>query len=174
VNIAGQGYGPVEYTRRLAFTERPAFTEWAGGSPVSNRAVSARRLEAHRDTPAVVPSPLAITAVVVNDFAARTLFCRLPDHLTGPGRIAWANGWQALQLAEENGWAGRTPLLWAATKTAEQVARVTAGDAQMLKCFFEPGNQAYSQLIGRPGLYVIVTADRATRYFLRCLFLHRP
>jgi hypothetical protein len=169
VNIAGQGYGPVETTQR----QPGVFTEW--DAPVSNRAVSARRLEAHQDTPAVVPQPLAITAVVVNDFANRTLFCRLPDHLTGPGRIAWGDGWQALQLAEENGWSSsRTPLLWAATRTAERVARGTAGDAQTLKFFFEPGNQAYSQLIGRPGLYAIVTADRATKYFLRCLFLHRP
>jgi hypothetical protein len=141
---------------------------------LANHAVSARRLEAHRDTPAVVPQPLAINAVVVNDFANRTLFCRLPDHLTGPGRITWADGWQALQLAEENGWGGGTPFLWAATKTAERVARASAGDAQTLKFFFEPGNAAYSQLIGKPGLYAIVTADRANRYFLRCLFLHRP
>src|SRR5512133_973653 len=113
--------------------------------------VSARRLEAHRDTPPPVPSPLAITAVVINDFANRTLFCRLPDHLTGPGRIAWTNGWQALQLAEENAWDwGGAPPLWAATKSAERVARASAGDAQMLKVFFEPGNQAYSQLIGKP------------------------
>ena len=94
--------------------------------------------------------------------------------MTGPGRIAWADGWQALQLAEENGWGGGTPFLWAATKTAERVARASAGDAQTLKFFFEPGNAAYSQLIGKPGLYAIVTADRANRYFLRCLFLHRP
>jgi hypothetical protein len=117
---------------------------------------------------------LAITATVVNDFAARTLFARLPDHLTGPGRIAWGDGWQALQLAEENGWEGRTPTLWASTKTAERVARGTAGEAQTLKFFFELGNQAYSHLIGRPGLYAIATFDRASRYFLRCLFLHRP
>ena len=155
-------------------TQRPAGRMMIPDAPLANRAASARRLEAHRDTPAVVPQPLAITAVVVNDFANRTLFCRLPDHLTGPGRIAWADGWQALQLAEENGWGGNTPSLWAATKTAERVARATAGDAQTLKFFFEPGNQAYSQLIGRPGLYAIVTADRAAKYFPRCLFLHRP
>jgi hypothetical protein len=155
-------------------TQKPAGRMMIPDAPLATRAASARRLEAHRDTPAIVPQPLAINAVVVNDFASRTLFCRLPDHLTGPGRIAWANGWQALQLAEENGWGGRTPLLWASTKTAERVARGAAGDAQTLKFFFEPGNAAYSQLIGRPGLSAIVTADRATKYFLRCLFLHRP
>jgi hypothetical protein len=121
-----------------------------------------------------LPQPLAIDAVVVNDFANRTLFCRLPDHLTGPGRIAWTNGWQALQLAEESGWRGNTPYLWAATKTAERVARATAGDAQTLKFFFGPNNQAYLQLIGKPGLAAIVTADRANKWFLRCLFLHLP
>jgi hypothetical protein len=117
---------------------------------------------------------MAINAVVVNDFANRTLFARLPDTLTGPGRIAWADGWQALQLAEERGWDSRTPSLWASTKTAERVARVTAGEGQQLKVFFQSGNAAYSQLIGKPGLYAIVTADRAARYFLRVLFLHRP
>jgi hypothetical protein len=40
-------------------------------APLANRAVSARRLEAHRDTPPVVPQPQAINAVVVNDFANR-------------------------------------------------------------------------------------------------------
>jgi hypothetical protein len=144
-------------------------------APLANRATSARRLEAHRDTPAPVPQPLAISAVVVNDFANRTLFCRLPDHLTGPGRIAWANGYEALRLAEENGWGwGDAPQLWASTKTAERVARAAAGDAQTLKFFFEPGNKAYGQLIGKPGLTAIVTADIATKYFLRCLFLHLP
>jgi hypothetical protein len=155
-------------------TQKPAGWMMVPDAPLATRAASARRLEAHRDTPTVVPQPLAITAVVVNDFANRTLFCRLPDVLTGPGRTAWADGYQALRLAEENGWGGGAPPLWAATKTAERVARAAAGDAQTLKFFFEPGNQAYSQLIGRPGLTAIVTADRATRYFLRCLFLHRP
>jgi hypothetical protein len=136
-------------------TQKPAGRMMIPDAPLATRAASARRLEAHRDTPAVVPQPLAINAVVVNDFANRTLFCRLPDVLTGPGRIAWTNGWQSLQLAEENGWGGAPPL-WAATRTAERVARVTAGDAQTLKCF-EPGNAAYSQLIGKPGLYAIVT-----------------
>ena len=90
-------------------TQRPAGmrTFPRSSSERSGRAVSARRLEAHRDTPPVVPQPLAINAVVVNDFANRTLFARLPDHLTGPGRIAWADGYEALQLAEEHGWGGR-------------------------------------------------------------------
>jgi hypothetical protein len=143
-------------------------------APLATRAASARRLQAHQDTPPPVPQPMAINAVVVNDFANRTLFARLPDTLTGPGRIAWADGWQALQLAEERGWDSRTPSLWASTKTAERVARVTAGEGQQLKVFFQSGNAAYSQLIGKPGLYAIVTADRAARYFLRVLFLHRP
>jgi hypothetical protein len=155
-------------------TQKPAGRMMIPDAPVANRATSARRLEAHRDTPAVVPQPQAINAVVVNDFSNRTLFARLPDTLTGPGRIAWGDGWQALQLAEERGWDSRTPSLWASTKSAERVARVTAGEAQTLKCFFPTGNQAYSGLIGKPGLYAIVTADIAHKWFLRLLFLHSP
>ena len=113
-----------------------------------------------------LPSPVAIDAVVVNDFPSRTLFVRLPDHTTGLQRIAWTQGYQALQLAEENGWSSNAPDLWAATKTAERVARVTAGEGQMLKVFFPPAeNLAYSGLIGRPGLSAIVTADRANKWF---------
>jgi hypothetical protein len=48
-------------------TQRPAGRMMIPDAPLANRAASARRLEAHRDTPAVVPQPLAITAVVVND-----------------------------------------------------------------------------------------------------------
>jgi hypothetical protein len=136
--------------------------------------VTARRLEAHRDTAATVPQPLAIVAVVVNDFANRTLFVKLPDHTTGAQRVAWQRGYEALQLWEETG-RGDIPPLWARSSDSDRVARAVPGDMASLKLFFppEPGS-AYSKLIGRPGLYGIATVDRAFGYFVGLKLLHRP
>jgi hypothetical protein len=120
-----------------------------------------------------VPQPMAIDAVVVNDSAARTLFVRLGDTVTGPARIAWLRGYQALVQSEASGYSGNLPDLWASTKTAERVAHGVPGDGGMLKFHFPVGNAAYAQLISKPRLTAIVTVDRATGYFLRCAFLHR-
>jgi hypothetical protein len=45
--------------------------------------------------------------------------------------------------------------------------------------FFPPGEQAYvkqaySMLVGKPGLYALVTVDNAKGFFMNCTFLHRP
>ena len=119
-----------------------------------------------------VPQPLAITGVVINDFPSRTLFVRRPDNFIGPGRIAWTRGYQALRRQEETGYRGDVPDLWASTKTADRVAHGKPADGFMLKFFFEPGNQAYGELIVKPRLTAIVTVDRSTGYFLGCKFLH--
>ena len=136
--------------------------------------VSARRLEAHRDTAPPVPRPLAITAVVVNDFAARTLFCRLPDHTTGSERVAWQQGYESLRLLEESGYSRGIPDLWAQFDGVERISRAVPGDAATLKFHFPPApDSAYSKLLGKP-LTAIVTVDRTMGNFLRCRFLHRP
>ena len=62
--------------------------------------VTTRRLEAHRDTAPPVPQPKAVDCVVLVDYAARTLYCRLPDSLTGLGRSHWTQAWQQLKLDE--------------------------------------------------------------------------
>ena len=142
-------------------------------APPANRTTSARRLEAHRDTPPVVPQPKAIDCVVVVDYPSRTLYARLPDSLTGLGRSHWTQAWQQLKLDEERGWGGRAPALWASTPTSDRVARVTAGEGQQLKVFFEPGNAAYLPLISKP-LVGIATVNLVQRWFLRLAFLHRP
>jgi hypothetical protein len=137
--------------------------------------VTARRVAAHQDTADVVPQPLTIEAVVVNDFAARTLFVRLGDTVTGSAREAWQRGYNALRLLEDSGYSRQTiPDLWASMKGADRISHAAAGDASMLKFFFEPGNTAYSQLVGKPRLYALVTVNRATGYFMGCKFLHRP
>jgi hypothetical protein len=88
-------------------TQRPA--GWmVPDAPVANRATSARRLEAHRDTPPVVPQPLAVDCVVVVDYPSRTLYARLPDSLTGLGRSHWTQAWQRLSwMRSAAGQAGR-------------------------------------------------------------------
>ena len=135
--------------------------------------VTTRRLEAHRDTAPPVPQPKAVDCVVLVDYAARTLYCRLPDSFTGLGRSHWTQAWQQLKLDEERGWSSRAPALWASTPTSDRVARVAAGEGQQLKVFFEPGNAAYLPLISKP-LVGIATVDLVQKWFLRLAFLHRP
>jgi hypothetical protein len=36
------------------------------------------------------------------------------------------------------------------------------------------GAKVYAELVGRPGLYAFVTADKSARYFLGVTFKHRP
>jgi hypothetical protein len=152
-------------------TQKPAGRMMIPDAPLANRAVSARRLQAHQDTPPPVPQPKAIDCVVVVDYPSRTLYARLPDSSTGLGRSHWTQAWQQLKLDEERG--SRAPDLWASTPTSDRVARVTAGEGQQLKVFFEPGNAVYSQLISKP-LVGIATVDLAQKWFLRLSFLHRP
>jgi hypothetical protein len=137
--------------------------------------VTARRIAAHQDTAPPVPSPLAIDAICINDFANRTIFVRLPDHTTGSQRIAWSNAFAALQLAEESGYPTRgAPSLGARFQNNDRIARAVPGDLASLKFFFPPDpSSVYSKLIGKPGLYAIVTVDRAFGYFMNCKFLHR-
>jgi hypothetical protein len=120
-----------------------------------------------------LPEPQAITGVVVNDFPSRTLFVRLPDLTTGSQRILWQRGHAALVQMEATGFRGNVPDLWAATKDSERVAHAVPVEGGLLKFHFPVGpGSAYSQLISKPRLTAIVTCDRASGYFLRCLFLH--
>ena len=130
--------------------------------------MTAARVEAT----STAPQPQAINGVVINDFPSRTLFVRLPDNSIGPGRVAWRRSYEALRQAEESGYQSRVPDLWAATKTADRVAHGFTADGLMLKFHFPVGNSAYSELLLKSRLTAIVTVDRSSGYFLRCLFLH--
>jgi len=44
----------------------------------------------------------------------------------------------------------------------------------MLLFRFRPGETAYTELIGRPRLYAIVTIDRELARFMTVKFLNRP
>jgi hypothetical protein len=85
------------------------------------------RLQEHQDTNAAAPfrNPMAIKAVVDNDFANRTLFGEAARH-AGLGRagLRGADGLAGVAAGPRRSavWDSRTPSLWASTKTAERVA----------------------------------------------------
>jgi hypothetical protein len=119
-----------------------------------------------------LPQPAAIEAFVDNDVLSRTLSVRLSQREMGYTKLLWREAFQALQAAEEDGWR-RHPFLWASVPGAREVAHVKPGDFQTLLVHFPPGEQSYSKLISRPGLYAIVTVDRSSRRFLSLKFLNR-
>lgn len=103
--------------------------------------VTARRIAAHAgDTPANVPIPMTLTCKVINDFANRTLFVRLPDTAGGTQRVAWRRAQQALVQAENEGYQSQrgAPQLWArGVGAGDRIAYGTPGDAwDTLKFFF--------------------------------------
>jgi hypothetical protein len=51
-----------------------------------------------------VPQPLAVTGVVSNDLANRTLTVRLSDLEQGFPRLCWKASYAALRRSEESGW----------------------------------------------------------------------
>jgi hypothetical protein len=123
---------------------------------------------------------MTLTCKVINDFANRTLFVRLPDTAGGTQRVAWRRAQQALVQAENEGYQSQrgAPQLWArGVGAGDRIAYGTPGDAwDTLKFFFPAPDPAaaYSKLIGKPGLYALVTVDNAKGFFMGCSFLHRP
>jgi hypothetical protein len=51
---------------------------------------------------------------------------------------------------------------------------VVAGPYQSLVAHFPAGEQAFQQLIGKPGLFAFVSVDRSTGRFIGVKFLNRP
>jgi hypothetical protein len=140
--------------------------------------VTARRIAAHAgDTPANVPMP-TLDAVVVPDYANRILYVRLPDQAGGGERAAWTRAFQALQLADSEGYQlmRGAPQLWASGAGSVRIAYGTSGDAYTLRFYFPAPDPAaaYSTLISRPDLYALVTIDLTPGFFVGCLFKHRP
>jgi hypothetical protein len=136
--------------------------------------VTQRRLDAHRDTPAVLINPQAFDVVVENDSAARTLVVRLGEHLTGTARAAWERGWNSAVFAQQDAASYvRTPELWGINTDGEQVAHGVPGDNGTLRFYFPPGNTAYKALVSKPGLYGVAVVDREQGHFLRIAFKHR-
>jgi hypothetical protein len=98
-----------------------------------------------------VPQPVVVLGVVDRDLAARTLSVRPSELSSGYERLNWRTAHQALEQAEQTGW--RTAqTVWASEPGAFQVAHVVAGPYPSLVAHFPSGEQAFQNLIGKPGL----------------------
>ena len=160
MSVADRGYGPVETTRRPA----GVFTEWGGGSPILTRAAM----------PAVekLPEPLTVDAVVKNDVATRTLIVSSPENLSGYQRLWWRTAHGELVKAQESGWAGRVPFLFAHGAAQRDIAHGLPGDSLDLEFHFPVGKEAYRELVSQPGLRALVTIDKSRGWFMGVRFLH--
>jgi hypothetical protein len=120
-----------------------------------------------------LPQPVVVLGVVDRDLAQRSLLVRPSELASGYERLNWRTAHQALHQAQEAGWrTGQT--VWASAPGAFQVAPVVAGDFLSLLVHFPSGEQAFSQLIGKPGLFAWVLVDRSTGRFIGVKFSHRP
>jgi hypothetical protein len=123
-----------------------------------------------------VPQPLAVAAPVTIDVANMALIVRRPEAAGGSEKLLWREAHGQLVKAEELGWPASMPLLWGSAPGNYQFVPAVPGPNLTLRFVFAPGTAAagvYATLVGAPGLSAIVTADRATRYFLNVKFLHR-
>jgi hypothetical protein len=124
-----------------------------------------------------LPQPKAITAPVVNDVANMTLIVRRPDAAGGSEKLLWKESHAALVQAEERGWPNGTRFVWGSAPGHYQFAHAAPGPNLTLLFPFAVGTVAakvYAELVSRPGLYAIITADKSARYFLGVTFKHRP
>ena len=122
-------------------------------------------------------SPLAITAQVTPDFAAMALVVRRPKDTAGYAAFLWRESHQALVKAEESGWPPDTRFVWGSAPGNYQFGHARPGENLTLRFTFQPGTsaaQVYAELVSKPGLYAIVTADKSARVFLGVTFRHSP
>ena len=104
------------------------------------------------------------------------LTLRLSDQANGYTKLLWREAFQALRRSEEGGWRNGHSTVWASTPQAYQAAFATAGDATfggLLQFTFQPGEQAYVDLISKPGLTASVWIDRSSNRFINVNFKHR-
>jgi hypothetical protein len=121
-----------------------------------------------------VPQPVVVLGVVDRDIAQRSLSVRPSELASGYERLHWRTAHLALRQAEETGWRTAQGVVWASTPNAFQVAQVVAGDYLSLLVHFPQGEQAFTQLIRKPGLFAWVSVDRSTGRFIGASFRHRP
>ena len=122
-------------------------------------------------------SPLAVIAPVTVDYAAMTIVVRRPENAGGYERLLWRQAHQALAAAEESGWPPGTRFVWGNAPGAYQFGPATTGPNLTLLFGFAvgtPSAKVYAELVSKPGLYAIVTADKSARVFLGVRFLNRP
>jgi hypothetical protein len=119
-----------------------------------------------------LPAPLTTDGVVTNDVATRTLIVARPDQASGYEKLWWRTAHGELVKAEQSGWAGQTPYLYAHTAEAHNIAHGLPGDNLSLEFHFPTGVAAYAELVSRPGLTAFVTIDKSTGWFMGVRFLH--
>ena len=99
-----------------------------------------------------LPQPVVVLGVVDQDLPSRSLSVRPSELASGQEKLNWRTAHQDLRQAEETGWrTGGT--VYASAPGAYQVAHVNPGDFLSLVVHFPPGEQTFSQLISKPGLF---------------------
>ena len=130
-----------------------------------------------------LPRPRAISGLVTNDVAARTLVVRRPSHISGYEAFSWRQAHEQLVNADERAWNNtyqewvrdNVPSLWCSTPGQRNVVKGTPGPNLELHFHFPAGTDAgkvYTELVSKPNLAALVTVDRGTLYFLGVKFLH--
>jgi hypothetical protein len=120
-----------------------------------------------------LPSPLAISAPVVADFANMVLMVRRPQDAGGHAALLWREAHAALVQAEERGWPASTSFVYGSAPGHYQFGHAAPGPNLTLLFGFAvgtPGAKVYAELVSKPGLSAFVTVDRSTRRFLGVTF----
>ena len=119
-----------------------------------------------------IPQPVVMTGVVGVDVAGRTLTVRLSELASRYERLHWKTAHQALTRAQESGWrTGRA--VWASAPGAFHVAPVATAPDGTLLVRFPSGEQAFQNLIGKPGLFAFASVDRSSGTFIGVRFGNR-
>jgi hypothetical protein len=123
----------------------------------------------------VLPRPKAVTGAVFADVLGRTLTVRQAEPASGFERLLWRQGWQQLRRAQEAGWpTDGAPSVFADAPKSHRVIHGVPADGGALSFTWPVGSPGFAELVGRPGLYAVVTVDIGTHYFSTVKFLHRP
>ena len=121
-----------------------------------------------------LPQPVALEAVVVPDFASRTLSVRLSDQADGRTRRLWEQAWRKQRRSQEAGWpVDGSAWLYADLPGAPRVVHGQPVEGGAMAFHFPPGTAGYSELIAKPGVSAIVTIDHGSHEFLTCRLLRR-
>jgi hypothetical protein len=119
-----------------------------------------------------LPRPKAATGVVFVDPATRTLSVRLSENESGYSKLLFREGWSRLRRDREAGWPLGSEWVWADVPGARRVVHGQPADGGTLSFHFPPGTPGYTELVGKPGLWAVVTMDTATRRILAVRFLN--
>jgi hypothetical protein len=119
-----------------------------------------------------LPAPLTMDGIVSNDPGARTLTVLRPENASGYEKLWWRTAHAELVKAQESGWAGQVPYLYAHGAGQRDIAHGLPADSLGLEFHFPVGKEAYRELVSRPGLRALVTIDKSRGWFMGVRFLH--